>query len=138
MAGNTILVAAIDFGTTFSGYAFSLRSDYEKDPTNISVNQNWVAGSMSLVSLKAPTCLLLDKSEELVAFGFAAEDKYTNLALDGKHHDYYYFRRFKMLLHNNKTLSRTTTIEDDKGKTMLAMKVFSCRLVSSRSTYWTP
>ena len=29
------IVAAIDFGTTFSGYAFSFKHDYEKDPTQV-------------------------------------------------------------------------------------------------------
>ena len=27
--------AAIDFGTTFSGYAFSFKHDYEKDPCQV-------------------------------------------------------------------------------------------------------
>ena len=35
-----IMVAAIDFGTTFSGYAFSFR----KNQTDIKMNKNWGAG----------------------------------------------------------------------------------------------
>ena len=30
------IVAAIDFGTTFSGYAFSFKHDFDKDPTQVS------------------------------------------------------------------------------------------------------
>ena len=101
---NKILVAAIDFGTTFSGYAFSFKTDYENDPMKISVNQQWTAGSRSLISLKAPTVVLLDKSKHFLAFGYDAEDKYSELALDDLHHGYYYFRRFKMLLHETKVI----------------------------------
>ena len=35
--GKRLLVAAIDFGTTFSGYAFSFKTD----PENIICNKNW-------------------------------------------------------------------------------------------------
>jgi hypothetical protein len=33
------MVAAIDFGTTFSGWAFSFDHDYKSDPTKISCKQ---------------------------------------------------------------------------------------------------
>ena len=97
-----LVVCAIDFGTTFSGYAFQLTSDFIKDPiSNIKTNQVWNAGGAALMSLKAPTCLLLEKNGTFVAFGYDAENQYTNLALDNEHHDYLFFRRFKMLLHRN-------------------------------------
>lgn len=32
-----LVVAAIDFGTTFSGYAYSLKNEYEKDPLKVCV-----------------------------------------------------------------------------------------------------
>lgn len=35
-----ITICAIDFGTTFSGYAFSTKND----PKTISVNKNWAGG----------------------------------------------------------------------------------------------
>lgn len=38
---NRLLVAAIDFGTTYSGYAFSFRHDFERDPLKISTNTSW-------------------------------------------------------------------------------------------------
>ncbi|XP_063415310.1 heat shock 70 kDa protein 12B-like [Mytilus trossulus] len=122
---NKILVAAIDFGTTFSGYAFSFKTDYENDPMKISVNQQWTAGSRSLISLKAPTVVLLDKSKKFLAFGYDAEDKYSEAALDEEHLDFYYFRRFKMLLHETKHLTRKTMIKDDNGKEMPALEIFS-------------
>ena len=41
-SGGTIgpfICAAIDFGTTFSGYAFSFKHDYEKDPCQVSLSE---------------------------------------------------------------------------------------------------
>ena len=32
---DAFIVAAIDFGTTFSGYAFSFKHEYDKDPTQV-------------------------------------------------------------------------------------------------------
>lgn len=99
---DKLLIAAIDFGTTFSGYAFSFKHDYKTDPLKISTNQNWVAGSRGLVSLKAPTCVLLSPQKEFIAFGYEAEDLYSELALDENHYDHYFFKRFKMVLHESR------------------------------------
>ena len=44
---------------------------------------------------------LFDKSKKFVAFGFEAEDMYSDLTLDQLEGDWYYFRRFKMLLYNS-------------------------------------
>jgi hypothetical protein len=62
--GNSIFVVAIDFGTTYSGYAFASRPDVESDPPKI--NTNIWQGS-TLLSLKAPTAVLLDENKELVS-----------------------------------------------------------------------
>lgn len=101
---NKLAVAAIDFGTTFSGYAFAMRHDFESDPPKISANTTWVAGGQ-LISLKTPTVLLLTPDKKLEAFGYDAEDKYGQLAADGEHKDYYYFRRFKMKLYQREVSS---------------------------------
>ena len=37
-ATGPFVSAAIDFGTTFSGYAFSLKPDYERDPCKVRVS----------------------------------------------------------------------------------------------------
>jgi hypothetical protein len=57
--GNKLVVAALDFGTTFSGYAFSFRHEHEKDPLRIKVNSKWEAGGRFPFSHKAPTTVLL-------------------------------------------------------------------------------
>ncbi|XP_062615746.1 heat shock 70 kDa protein 12A-like [Saccostrea cucullata] len=119
-----LLVAAIDFGTTFSGYAFAFRNDYVKDPLKIHGNQ-WTIGSQAGVSLKTSTCALFNPQGEFDSFGTQAEDRYGDLALEENHHDWYYFRRFKMILYNNQTVARDLAMEDDKGNTLPAMKVFA-------------
>ena len=49
VSSTKLLVAAIDFGTTYSGWAFSFKHEYESDPTRISSKQ-WYGGQH--VSLK--------------------------------------------------------------------------------------
>jgi len=99
-----LMVAAIDFGTTYSGYAFSTISNFKLDPLKIHANQAWNAGGRQLLSLKTPTCLLLDGRKQIVSFGYEAENDYAELALDDEHRDHYYFSRFKMRLYNDKVI----------------------------------
>jgi len=91
-----LLVAAIDFGTTFSGYAYS----FKNDPMKIQTNASWIAGTEKLLSLKTPTCVLLNPSKEFDSFGFEAENKFVNLADDNEHGGWMLFQKFKMILHN--------------------------------------
>ncbi|VDI11366.1 Hypothetical predicted protein [Mytilus galloprovincialis] len=119
-----LLVAAIDFGTTYSGYAFSTIANFKLDPLKIHANQAWNAGGRQLLSLKTPTCLLLNEKKELVSFGFEAENDYAELVLDEKHHDHYYFTRFKMRLYQAKDLSEEMRLEDVTGKSLMAIDVF--------------
>ncbi|KAL3878914.1 hypothetical protein ACJMK2_031240 [Sinanodonta woodiana] len=120
---SQLLVAAIDFGTTFSSWACSFRHDYEKDPTKIRVKE-WNSGVG--ISSKAPTSVLIrPDGETLEAFGYDAEDKYGRLAGKDEHKDWYYFIKFKMSLYNDKSLTRRTIINDEMGKKMAAIKVIS-------------
>ncbi|KAH3835271.1 heat shock 70 kDa protein 12B-like [Dreissena polymorpha] len=117
-----LVVAAIDFGTAYSGFAFSSIQEFKSEPLKISAN-TWIGGS--LMSQKTSTCVLCDKDKTFKKFGFDAEDAYADLAMDDKHKDYYYFRRFKMELFNKLKLKRRFMLEDVLGKKMLAMDVFS-------------
>ncbi|XP_060070185.1 heat shock 70 kDa protein 12A-like [Ylistrum balloti] len=120
-----LFVAAIDFGTTYSGYAFSAKDDFEKDPLKINANV-WNSGARSLMSHKAPTALLLNPDLSFNSFGYDAENNYSQLAEDNEHQNYYFFHRFKMVLHNNKALRRDTRVEEVTGKkTLPAIDVFS-------------
>lgn len=123
MAGdNHLMVAAIDFGTTFSGWAYSFKHEFESDPTNIHA-KNWNNGSN--ISTKAPTTVLIEPDgKTFVAFGYEAEDKYALLCAEGKQKEFYYFSRFKMMLHNKLDIEKKTYIEDAYGKPLLAREIF--------------
>ncbi|XP_052266866.1 heat shock 70 kDa protein 12B-like isoform X1 [Dreissena polymorpha] len=112
---------AFDFGTTYSGYAFSFKSS----PTDVNVNCNWYAGSGKLVSQKTSTSLLLDPDGKVHSFGFEAEDKYANLAEEGIHHAWRLFRRFKMFLYNDPGLASTSTVDDTEGRSYFAILLFT-------------
>ena len=100
VVSDPLLVAAIDFGTTFSGYAFAFKGDYKEDSLKIS-GFTWSLGSQAGLSLKTPTCVLFNQHGMFDSFGGDAEDKYTSLAEDEKHRNWYFFRRFKMQLYRN-------------------------------------
>lgn len=129
-------VAAIDFGTTYSGFAFSWKFDWSK----VQVIENC---SGNFLSMKVPTSLLLNPNKTFAAFGLQADTYYTEMAAKNDsdsdsdsenngekkpnedYKKYYYFHRFKMLLHENKKLHRNLMIKDVTGKEMKAMDVFS-------------
>ncbi|KAK3602781.1 hypothetical protein CHS0354_026329 [Potamilus streckersoni] len=119
-----MLVAAIDIGTTYSGYAYSFHDEFVKDPLLIYAN-NWNAGSRGLISLKTPSCVLFEPSKTFHSVGYESEDKYAELALENKHQDWFFFQRFKMALYKSKHLSRDIMIRDATGKMMPGIDVFS-------------
>lgn len=109
---DCLLVAAIDFGTTYSGYAFGMVGDLENNPMKIHANQTWVSGQKNLLSLKTPTCLLLDENQKFKSFGYEAENQYNNIMMDEETESFYYFYRFKMNLHENEVpLSHTNKFQ---------------------------
>jgi hypothetical protein len=90
-----LVVAAIDFGSTYSGFAYSFRDD----PTKIHSPCVWYAGDSGLAAYQTPTCLLLNPDRTFNSFGFKAENKFAELCANEEHHDFYYFQKFKMELH---------------------------------------
>lgn len=94
-----LLVAAIDFGSTTAGYAFSFRHEYRKDPLDISTFL-WTTGNHDIATSKAPCSVLLDLEKRFIAFGYEAEDKYEGILANNLQDDWYYFKGFKMLLYN--------------------------------------
>ncbi|XP_060566321.1 heat shock 70 kDa protein 12A-like [Ruditapes philippinarum] len=128
-----ILVAAIDFGTTFSSWGFSFKHEFDLEPTKITAKQ-WT-GLQSAVSLKGPTTILIKPDGETIdSFGFDAETRYAELAEDREHKDWYFFKRFKMQLFNKIGLSRNFTIEDATGKPLQAKTVDSVCLYAGLKT----
>ncbi|XP_061183702.1 heat shock 70 kDa protein 12A-like isoform X2 [Saccostrea echinata] len=116
-----MLVAAIDFGTTYSGYAYSFKHDWATVQTN-----TW-SGEQQ-VSYKAPTALLLNPDKSFKAFGFEAETFYSSLTSedDDSCKEYYFFQRFKLILKTKleERVHRNTECLDINGKSVDAMSVF--------------
>lgn len=126
MACDPFLVVAVDFGTTYSGYAFQFRHEYSaKDPCVITAPQSWSDGTKQVLSLKTPTALLLNNDLEIDSFGYEAERKYSNLCEENKHADWYFYRRFKMKLQNRGGLTRTASLEDESLKLLPAVEIFA-------------
>ncbi|CAG2237770.1 unnamed protein product [Mytilus edulis] len=126
---DILMVAAIDFGTTYSGYAYSLKGEYEKDELNIHANQSWNSGGKSLMSLKTPTCILINKeNKEFESFGYEAENAYADIVIDNEADNYYFFDRFKMTLYTREDISTNMEIEDVRGNSLPAIDVFAAAI----------
>ncbi|CAC5408686.1 unnamed protein product [Mytilus coruscus] len=83
---------------------------------------NWIDSDLN--SKKTPTSVLLNEQKEFVAFGYEADNKYTQDIIPyEKMDDFYYFRRFKMRL-LNEILTLDANIEEECGKKMKALDVF--------------
>ena len=68
---SDLLVVAIDFGTTYSGYAFQFKHEYKaEDPIQITAPQCWNDGKRHIVSMKTPTSILLKEDKTIDSFGF--------------------------------------------------------------------
>ena len=107
MSGSTeeaVVIVAIDFGTTFSGYAYS----FTGAPEVVLMNKNWGSESGSIY-FKAPTSVLTQvsedgKSQKFLEFGFAAEHAYTDRPSDESKEDkdrICLFNKFKMKLYSS-------------------------------------
>lgn len=94
MDSTVAMVCAVDFGTTYTSYAYS----FKENPTTIFCPY-W-KDLADLVSDKTQTSMLLDKQQQFVAFGYEAERKYLDLVKDGNAKDFFYFKSFKMLLYD--------------------------------------
>ncbi|KAI8489716.1 hypothetical protein Bbelb_326220 [Branchiostoma belcheri] len=117
-------VVAIDFGTTFSGFAFSF--NHREGERGILVNNPW-GNDQGFQSLKTPTCLLLDPEQCFHSFGFDAVEKYAQLA-ETRDREFYFFDHFKMELYKKggeQTITSDTTLTARNGKRLRAMDVFA-------------
>lgn len=102
---EALFVAAIYFGTTYSGYAFSSRDDFKRDPTKAYLKE-WMDPFSNLMYNKTSTCVLFTKEGKFSLFGFDAEYKYSDLMENNDHKEWYFFRRFKMFLYALKVCLR--------------------------------
>uniref|UniRef100_A0A8C6UZE2 Heat shock 70 kDa protein 12A n=1 Tax=Neogobius melanostomus TaxID=47308 RepID=A0A8C6UZE2_9GOBI len=109
-------IIAIDLGTAFSGYAFTM-STSDKD---IDVKRWGFEEGQD--TTKTPTCILFDKHQKYQSFGYQARNSYINMhQTDAK--KYYFFENFKMALYGK--VSQSLTIAAVNGRTMKALTVFT-------------
>ena len=82
-SSGSLVVGAIDFGTTFSGWAYSFLDEFKRDPAKAQVRQ-WNSGTT--ITEKTPTCALISPNGKVLeGFGYEAENKYKHLAENNKH-----------------------------------------------------
>ena len=92
------IVVAIDFGTTYSGYAYAFR----QRPDEIHLMRRKETGQVfGGPSHKIPTILLMDEREQFHSFGYEARDTYHDMG-EEKSRNWLYFEKFKMELHSRK------------------------------------
>lgn len=93
---NKILfVGAIDFGTTFSGYAFMSKTEFESKSKKIE-DKKWDFGRWK--RSKTPTSVLFNENQEFHSFGYIAEKFYSDhvASKDIDMDKWYFFQNIKM------------------------------------------
>lgn len=96
-------VAAIDFGTTYSGYAYA----FTRDPDNVHLMNQRMVSHRSGYGVQQPTVLLLNEKGEFHSFGYNAQEFFHDLDEEesGK---WLYFEKFKMALHSREVSAPNT------------------------------
>uniref|UniRef100_A0A8C7EBM5 Heat shock 70 kDa protein 12A-like n=1 Tax=Nothoprocta perdicaria TaxID=30464 RepID=A0A8C7EBM5_NOTPE len=111
----------INFGTSFSGYCFSLASGASQ------IRQVLWGAEYGLMTPKTPTCILFNEKQEFIKFGYDAVMKYKSLP-SSEAQKWYFFHNFKMNLYNRVCRAKVTSdmnLEASNGKKLPALKVFS-------------
>ncbi|NXE20624.1 HS12B protein, partial [Ardeotis kori] len=114
-------VVAIDFGTSYSGYCFSLASGTNQ------IRQVYWGTEHGLKTPKTPTCILFNQKQEFRKFGYDAVMKYKSLP-SREADNWYFFQNFKMKLYNTVGGTKVTSgmwLEASNGKMLPALMVFS-------------
>ncbi|XP_055028218.1 heat shock 70 kDa protein 12A isoform X4 [Misgurnus anguillicaudatus] len=118
-----VVVVAIDFGTTSSGYAYA----FTKEPECIHTMRRWEGGDPGVSNQKTPTTILLTPEKKFHSFGYAARDFYHDLdPTESK--QWLYLEKFKMKLHTTANLSIDTDLHAANGKKVKALDIFAYAL----------
>ncbi|XP_015717072.1 heat shock 70 kDa protein 12B-like [Coturnix japonica] len=117
MASSSVFVVSIDFGTSYSGYCYSLASGTDQ------IRQVFWGMEHGFKTPKTPTCILFNQNQEFKKFGYDAVMKYKKLSSD-EADKWYFFQNFKMSLYDRKVTS-DMMLEASNGKTLPALLVFA-------------
>ena len=86
--------------------------------------RKWEGGDPGIPNSKSPTVLLLRPSGSFHSFGYSARDFYHDLpAREAR--QWLYFDKFKMALHHQKMIGRSTAIAAANGEHLPASSVFA-------------
>ncbi|XP_047677614.1 heat shock 70 kDa protein 12A isoform X5 [Tachysurus fulvidraco] len=118
-----VVVVAIDFGTTSSGYAYA----FTKEPECIHTMRRWEGGDPGVSNQKTPTTILLTPDRKFHSFGYAARDFYHDLDTS-ESKQWLYLEKFKMKLHTTANLSIDTDLHAANGKKVKALDIFAYAL----------
>ncbi|XP_037660229.1 heat shock 70 kDa protein 12A isoform X3 [Choloepus didactylus] len=118
-----LVVVAVDFGTTSSGYAYS----FTKEPECIHVMRRWEGGDPGVSNQKTPTTILLTPERKFHSFGYAARDFYHDLD-PNEAKQWLYLEKFKMKLHTTGDLTMDTDLMAANGKKVKALDIFAYAL----------
>ncbi|NWU09842.1 HS12B protein, partial [Cephalopterus ornatus] len=110
-------VVAVDFGTSYSGYCFSLASGTDQ------IRQVYWGVEHGFKTPKTPTCILFNQQQEFKNFGYDAVMKYKSLP-SSKAESWYFFQNFKMKLYNT-NVTTYMELKATNGKMLPALTVFS-------------
>lgn len=122
-----VVVVAIDFGTTSSGYAYA----FTKEPECIHTMRRWEGGDPGVSNQKTPTTILLTPDRKFHSFGYAARDFYHDLDPQ-ESKQWLYLEKFKMKLHTTANLSIDTELQAANGKRVKALDIFAYALAFFR------
>ena len=94
-----LATVAIDLGTAYSGFAFSLNK--EQGENSIFMNKDWV-NELGHQTSKTPTCLLLKPDLSFDSFGYKAVERYAYLrSVYEAQDEFLFFELFKMAAYND-------------------------------------
>ncbi|XP_028648869.2 heat shock 70 kDa protein 12A-like [Erpetoichthys calabaricus] len=112
-----LLVVAVDFGTAYSGYCFSVKGKQEN------IRSVFWGMEYGFRLPKTPTCILFDENKKFMKFGFDAVMTYTKMnSIEAN--KFYFIENFKMELYN-KTISKNLMICAKNNCPLPALMVFS-------------
>ncbi|XP_009085205.1 heat shock 70 kDa protein 12A-like [Serinus canaria] len=117
MASQSVFVVAIDFGTSYSGYCFSLASGTDQ------IRQVYWGAEHGLKTPKTPTSILFNQKQEFKYFGYDAVMKYKSMN-PSEADSWYFFQNFKMQLYNT-NVTAGMKLKATNGKFLPALTVFS-------------
>ena len=111
--GQPKVVVAIDFGTTYSGYAYA----FVHNPDEIFLMRRSEPGQFGSMSHKTPTILLMNEQRGFHSFGYEAREAYHDLD-EVESMRWLYFEKFKMELHSRKVSEKRGWREGVGGVTI--------------------